>query len=269
MAKGRTVLSNAAEEVEIDDLIALLNSMGAKITRVKPRELVIEGVTKLHGTEYTLMPDRNEEVTFAIAACVTGGSIIVDNSARAHLDSFLTALESAGAEYEAVDKVTTRYGQKFPIKATDVITRPFPGFMTDWQAPWALYMTQANGISTIHETVFESRFSYVSELRKMGAAIEFFDPPVKNPQNFYNFNWSDRIAGFHQGIRITGPTALHNAVLEIDDLRAGATVLLAALVAQGESYIHGVKQIDRGYEKIEERLQKLGARIVRKREETV
>jgi len=139
--------------------------------------------------------------------------------------------------------------------------------MTDWQAPWAVLMTQAKGVSTIHETVFESRFSYVSELKKMGATIEFFDPEVKNPEEFYNFNWADRVPGYHQGIHITGPTKLHNAVLEINDLRAGATLVLAALSAPGESTVHGVEQVDRGYEKIEERLQALGARIERVKED--
>ncbi|MEK7129713.1 MAG: UDP-N-acetylglucosamine 1-carboxyvinyltransferase [Patescibacteria group bacterium] len=269
LAKGTTVLNNAAEEVEVDDLIAFLNAMGANIRRTKPREIVIEGVETLHGTEYSLMPDRNEEVTFAIAACVTGGSIVVRNSARSHLDSFLAALRKAGGRYEALDQTTTRYRQETLVTATDIITRPHPGFMTDWQAPWALYMTQAHGVSTIHETVFESRFSYVSELQKMGANIEFFDPAVDKPEEFYNFNWSDRIPDFHQGIRIAGPTVLHNAVLSIDDLRAGATLLLAALTASGESYIHGAQQIDRGYERIEERFHALGAQIVRKREENL
>lgn len=267
LAKGTTVLKNAAAEVEIDDLIGLLTSMGANIRRSSPREIVIEGVDKLHGGTYSLMPDRNEEVTFALAAAATGGDIVVHHSARNHLGSFLAAFQKAGGLVEAVDEVSTRYRQVGPIRATDIVTQPHPGFMTDWQAPWALYMTGANGDSTIHETVFESRFSYVSELRKMGAVIEFFDPRVKNPEVYYNFNWNDRIEGYHQGIRITGPTPLHNAVLTIDDLRAGATLLLAALTADGESYIHGVEQIDRGYEKIEQRLGVLGAHIVRQKEE--
>ena len=138
--------------------------------------------------------------------------------------------------------------------------------MTDWQAPWAMLMTQASGQSTIHETVFESRFSYVQELKKMGAKIEYFDPVVPNPEEFYNFNLSDRRDNFHQAIRISGPTKLHNAVLQMDDLRAGATLVLAALVAEGESFIHGVEQIDRGYEKIEERLRAIGANIERIKE---
>ncbi|MBI5619583.1 UDP-N-acetylglucosamine 1-carboxyvinyltransferase [Candidatus Gottesmanbacteria bacterium] len=267
LAEGETVLKNAAEEVEIDDLIGLLRAMGADIRRRAPREIVIRGVGALHGATYTIMPDRNEEVTFAIAAAVTGGNITVRQSVRGHLGAFLSAFQKAGGRAEIIDETSTRYSQPGPIRPTDIVTRIHPGFMTDWQGPWALYMTQANGISTVHETVFESRFSYVSELRKMGSSIDFFDPPVDDPESFYNFNWGDRIEGYHQAIRISGPTQFHNAVLVMEDLRAGATLLLAALTAHGESYIHGIEQIDRGYERIEERLCALGAKIIRKREE--
>ena len=268
LAKGKTVLENAAEEIEIDDLIACLNQMGANIKRKDPRTIIIEGVTSLHGTEYSIIPDRNEEVTFAIASVMTHGDIMVKNSTRANLGAFLDAYSQAGGKYEEVDTTTTRYFANGILRATDIVTQAYPGFMTDWQAPWAVLMTQAEGRSTIHETVFESRFSYVSELKKMGAAIEFFDPLVENPEAFYNFNWADRVEGNHQGISVTGPTALHNAVLSIEDLRAGATLVLAALTAGGESIVHGVEQVDRGYEKIEERLRALGARIERVTEES-
>jgi UDP-N-acetylglucosamine 1-carboxyvinyltransferase len=268
LARGQTVLENAAEEVEIDDLIACLNKMGAHIRRTDPRTIVIDGVKSLHGTDYSIMPDRNEEVTLAIAGVMTGGDVIVRNSSRHNLGAFLDVYGKAGGKYEEIDEKTTRYYADGPLKATDITTHPHPGFMTDWQAPWAVLMTQAEGTSTIHETVFESRFSYVSQLLKMGASIEFFDPNVSNPESFYNFNWADRVPGYHQGIKITGPTTLHNAVLEIDDLRAGATLVLAALSAQGESVVHGVEQVDRGYEKIEERLAALGAHIQRVTEES-
>lgn len=264
LARGRTILENAAQEPEIDDLIACLTQMGANIRRTAPRTIVIEGVQTLHGTEYTIMPDRNEEVTFAIAAVMTGGDVVIKNSSRGNLDAFLSKFDG---HYEPIDDTTTRYFSDGQMKATDIITAPYPGFMTDWQAPWAVLMTQARGTSIIHETVFESRFSYVSELKKMGARIEFFDPKVLNPEAFYNFNWADRVKGYHQGIKINGPTTLHNAVLEINDLRAGATLVLAALVAAGESVVHGVEQVDRGYEKIEERLRALSARIQRIKEE--
>ncbi len=267
LADGETVLENAAEEVEIDDLIALLTAMGATITKPNPRTIKTVGVKELHGAEYTIMPDRNEEVTFALAAAITAGSITVKNSRPANIQSFLDAFVSVGGIVEEVDKQTTTYSGKGQYRAADIITAPYPGFMTDWQAPWAVLMTQASGLSSIHETVFESRFSYVSELAKMGAEIEFFDPPVDNPETFYNFNWSDHPPGYHQGIKIKGPTALHNAILEIDDLRAGATLVLAALAAKGESYIHGVEHLDRGYENFEERLKNLGANIIRIKEE--
>jgi UDP-N-acetylglucosamine 1-carboxyvinyltransferase len=266
MADGTSVIKNAAEEVEVDDLIALLNAMGAKIRRSAPREITIDGVTSLHGVEYTIMADRNEEVTYAVAAAVTGGMITVHGSQHRHLDAFLKEFTHVGGTADVISETSIRYGGKPPFKPSDIVTKPHPGFMTDWQAPWALLMTQADGTSTIHETIFESRFSYVDELRKMGARIGFYDPPVDDPQSFYNFNWSDKVEGYHQAIRIQGPDNLHNAVLAMHDLRAGATLLLASLAATGESYISGVDQIDRGYELIDDRLRNLGARISRVKE---
>jgi UDP-N-acetylglucosamine 1-carboxyvinyltransferase len=266
LARGQTIIENAAEEVEVDDLINCLNAMGAKIHKTDPRTIVIDGVAQLHGVEYTIMPDRNEEVTFAIAAALTGGSIVVEGSQLPYLEAFLDAFTKAGGTYEKIDNTHTKYGSSGEIKATDILTAPYPGFMTDWQAPWAILMTQAKGISTIHESVFESRFSYVAELKKMGAHIDFYDPPVLDPESFYNFNWNDRKEGYHQAIQIHGPTKLHNAVLFVDDIRAGASLVLAALTAPGDNYLHGVELIDRGYESLEERLTKLGAVIRRTHE---
>lgn len=267
LAEGKTVLKNSAEEVEIDDLIGCLVKMGARIKRTALREITIEGVSRLRGTEYAIMPDRNEEVTFAVGAMVTGGEIVVVNSQQRHLSSFFDALDRAGGGYEKLSDTKTRYFKPQYLLATNIQTARHPGFMTDWQAPWAVLMTQATGESTIHETVFESRFSYVSELKKMGAEIDFFDPEVGDPASFYNFNWADRVEGYHQGIRIHGVTKLHNAILTMDDLRAGATLVISALAASGQSYLQGVEQIDRGYEKIEVRLTVLGAHIQRIKEE--
>lgn len=269
LAQGKTILKNAAEEVEVDELIALLSSMGANIKRSGPREITIVGVPSLHGATHSIMPDRNEEVTFAIAAAITGGRIVVHDSQRAVLTAFLEPFTKAGGMYEAVSDTKTAYWMDHAPKPTDIVTEPHPGFMTDWQAPWAVFMTQATGSSTIHETVFESRFSYVGELEKLGANISFFSPPIDKPQTFYNFNWDDRIEGFRQAIKIDGPAKLHNGVVDIHDLRAGATLILAALAAHGESYVHGAEHVDRGYEKIEERLTQLGANIKRLKEEEV
>lgn len=269
LAKGETRIKNAAQEVEIDDLIALLNQMGARVKRGNQKEIIINGVATLHGGEYTIMPDRNEEITFAIAAAMTGGIITVRNSERSNLEAFLRPFTAAGGMWEAIDNSTTKYSAGANILPTDIVTAPHPGFMTDWQAPWAVFMTQAAGVSTIHETVFESRFSYVHQLEKMGAHIEFFQPDVPDPVSLYNFNWGDRIEGVCQGIRIVGPTKLHNAVVDADDIRAGASVILAALSAPGKSYIYSAETVDRGYEAIEDRFRLLGADIKRITEDSV
>jgi UDP-N-acetylglucosamine 1-carboxyvinyltransferase len=269
LAKGTTILHNAAEEIEVDDLIALLNQMGAHIKRTDKREITIEGVQLLHGTTFTIMPDRNEEVTFAVAAIASQGDITVHHSRRVYLTTFLEVLDKVGGGFEPIDEDTTRYFYKKPLTSADIVTGIYPGFMTDWQAPWALLMTQATGESVIHETVFENRFTYVEELKKMGAHISYFDPEVKNPEEYYNFNWKDRPKGTHQAVKISGPTNLHNAVLSVNDLRAGATLLLAAIIGAGKSYLYGIEQIDRGYEHIEQRLNEIGSHIERVTEDAL
>lgn len=263
LAEGETVLENAAAEPEIDNLIQLLNLMGAKIKRTAERTIVICGVKELSGCEFTVMPDRNEVITFAIAALTSGGDITVEGSQRQYIKSFLEYLDESGGSWEPISENKTRFYARNKLKATNITTKPYPGFMTDWQAPWALLMTQAEGISTIHETIYEDRFSYVSELRKMGAYIDFYQPQVTDPSSFYNFNWSDRKQGYCQAVKIHGRTPLHNAILEVSDLRAGITLVLAAFTAQGESIIRGIEHIDRGYEDIETKLQSLGGKIRR------
>ncbi|MBI3379880.1 UDP-N-acetylglucosamine 1-carboxyvinyltransferase [Candidatus Gottesmanbacteria bacterium] len=264
LAEGETLLKNAAEEPEIDNLIELLNLMGAKIKRISNRTIVIQGVRKLSGCEFTIMPDRNEVITFGIAALASGGDIIVEGTQEKYLKVFLNKLSDANGLWKQVSDTKTRFftGTK-PICATNVITNPYPGFMTDWQAPWAILMTQATGTSTVHETIYEDRFGYVTELRKMGAKIDFYHPHVTNPKSFYNFNWTDRKKENCQAIKIHGKTLLHNAILEVSDLRAGITLVLAALIAKGDSVIRGIDHIERGYEDIENRLQKLGGKIKR------
>lgn len=265
LAKGTTVIENAALEPEVDDLIAFLNSMGAKIKRSKDKTIVIEGVSHLHGTDFTIMSDRNEAVTFAIGAYVTKGDIFVKNIKKELIAAFLEKLKEAKASFE-IDPGGIRFFNGESYKATDVVTKPEPGFMTDWQAPWALFATIGGGVSTIHETIYESRFGYVSELRKMGARIDFFNPKVTNPVKYYNFNWEDRNPQYFQAIKIYGPTVLHNAVVEVGDLRAGATLVLAALGASGQSVVLGIEHIDRGYENFEKQLVNLGANIKRVKE---
>ncbi len=262
LAEGKTILENAAAEPEVDELIAMLNAMGAKIRRVEQRKIEIDGVEKLHGAEITIKPDRNEIVTFAIAGIITKGDIQIQGAKRDGLREFLEKLDEVGGGYEEKED-GIRFYYKGPLKSTSVTTAPYPGFMTDWQAPWAVLMTQAEGDSIIHETIFSNRFGYVNELRKMGAKIDFFNPRVDNPASFYNFNPSDDQPEFFHAIKIHGPTSLHDAVVSISDLRAGASLVIAALAAKGETVIHGVHLIDRGYEQFEERLQQLGANIKR------
>jgi UDP-N-acetylglucosamine 1-carboxyvinyltransferase len=262
LAKGKTILRNSAQEPEIDELIELLNLMGAKIKRTEKNNIEIEGVKKLNGVHFKVGSDRNEIVTLAIAAVLTKGDILIDNIEKSEFNAFLEKMEDIGAGVEKTEK-GIRFFYKGQINATDIITSPYPGFMTDWQAPWAVLMTQAKGEALIHETVYETRFGYVSQLKKMGANIKLFNPSVKNPAKFYNFNIEDDKPEHKHAAKITGPSKLHNAVVRITDLRAGATLVLAALAAKGQSVILEVHYLDRGYEKFETRLRSLGADIER------
>lgn len=261
LANGQTVLENAAQEPEVDELIEFLIKMGAKIKRIKPRTIVIDGVKKLHGARFKISPDRNEVVTFAVAAIITGGDIFIKDIQRKGLIEFLDTLKKAGGAFEE-KKNGIRFYYKGVLKATDIVTSFYPGFMTDWQGPWAVLMTTAKGTSTIHETIYENRFSYVSELKKMGAQIKLFNPKIENPGDFYNFNIDDDNDYFHAE-KIYGPRILHNGIVNVSDLRAGATLVLAALAAKGESTIFGLDHLDRGYEQFDKRLRALGADIKR------
>lgn len=267
MADGRTVLENAALEPEVDDLIGFLNQMGAKIKR-NGRTILIDGVKKLNGAKIKIPSDRNEVVTYAILSALTGGKINITGADLKQLDNFLEAFKDAGGKWEEKNG-KVRFFVEGEIKPTDVTTQPHPGFMTDWQGPWAIFMTQANGVSTLHEAVYESRFGYVEELKKMGAKITTFQPKVENPKEFYNFNYSSQDAKIPHAIKIKGKTPLHNAVLNISDLRAGATLAIAALIAKGESVIFGIEYLERGYEAFDKRLKSLGADIQVAEEEGV
>lgn len=259
LAKGATILRNAALESEVDDLIVLLNAMGAKVRREENRTIVIDGVKTLHGTTYTIIPDSNEIVTFAICSALTGGNIVIKDVDVSQISAFIDTFQKAGGAYETINKAIRFYIPN-GISPTDVVTQIYPGFKTDWQSPWAVLMTQADGVSTIHEAIYENRFGYAKELEKMGGKLELFTPKVDNPADFYNFNWEDN-KEYKQGLRVYGRTNLHNGVLTISDLRAGATLVLASLLAKGESIIYGVEHLERGYENFDGRLRSLGADI--------
>jgi UDP-N-acetylglucosamine 1-carboxyvinyltransferase len=265
LAKGKTVLENAAQEPEIDELIGLLNRMGAKVVRETPRKIIIEGVSRLHGAEFKIAPDRNEVVTFAVAALMTEGDILIRDIKTKGLEEFLEMLDYCGGGIEEKEG-GIRFFYKGELKSCDVSTSFYPGFMTDWQGPWTVLMTKADGKSTIHETVYENRFTYVDELKKMGANIEFYKPEVENPELIYNFNIKDDTNQDRHAVKVFGPSVLHNAVLTVTDLRAGASLVLAALAAKGKSVLLDIEHLDRGYEQFEQRLRSLGADIERKEE---
>lgn len=263
LAKGKTVLENAALEPEIDDLIDFLNQMGAKIKRLPNKIIEIEGVEKLGGATHKLLPDRNEAVSYACAALATKGDVIIENARAQELTAFLDKLEEVGAGFEVGD-----YGLRFyyhqPLKAVQVETKPHPGFMSDWQPLWATLMTQAEGESIVHETIMANRFQYVPDLVAMGAKIELFQPQVKNPASYYNFDAQPGEKEPPHAIKIFGPTRLKAGNFQVKDLRHGATLVTAALAATDRSQIDGVELIDRGYEALAERLQSMGAQITRK-----
>ncbi|MDP3888766.1 MAG: UDP-N-acetylglucosamine 1-carboxyvinyltransferase [bacterium] len=262
LAEGETILENAACEPEVDDLISFLNKMGAKIKRIEQRTIKIEGVEKLSGTDYRVMPDRNEAVTFGIAAFLTKGDILVKGADKENLKAFLEKVEEAGGGFE-FKKEGIRFFYKRGLKSTNIQTSHYPGFMTDWQALWAVLMTQAEGTSIIHETVFEKRFQYLSALSKMGAKVELFNPELTDADNVYNFDLEDDQPDNFHAVKIFGSTPLKGTNLEVTDVRAGATITLAALCASGKSEITGIEHIERGYENLEERLERLGAKITR------
>jgi UDP-N-acetylglucosamine 1-carboxyvinyltransferase len=261
LAQGKTKLTNAATEPEVDDLISLLNKMGGKIKRSAVKTIEIEGVDKLGPAIFKVMPDRNEAVSYAIAALVTKGEVIIENANETHITAFLDRVKAAGGGYETSD-----YGIRFyyhqPLRAVDITTAPDPGFMTDWQPLWSVLATQCQGKSKIIETVFTSRFQFVPDLIAMGAKIDWFDPKPKNPDKFYNFNLKDDEPNNHHGIIVTGPAPLRGGKFKVWDIRAGATLALAGLAASGETILEQAELINRGYEDFAGRLAHLGADIL-------
>jgi len=241
LASGETILENAAREPEVADLAALLNAMGARVSGAGSATIRIHGVESLHGAQHTIIPDRIEAGTFLVAAAITKGSVLVRGCIPDHLSALLEKLRQAGVEVNEEEPGTLRVRTRGPLHSVDVTTEEHPGFATDLQAQFMALMTQAEGISFITETIFENRFMHVPELVRMGANI--------------------RIEG-RQAI-VAGPTALSGAPVIASDLRASASLVLAALAAHGESVVDRVYHIDRGYERIEEKLSRLGAQIVR------
>ena len=243
VADGHTVIRPAAQEPEVDDLIAFLQKMGAEIERTYPDTIEIEGRKRLRGAEHRVVPDRIEAGTFVVAAAVTGGRVSLEGAPCDHLGAFIEVLGRAGVEITCGRDTIEVNGQGLPdYRAVDVETAPYPGFATDLQPPTCVLLTQARGTSRVHETIFEDRLEFLGELGRMGADVRQIDP--------------------HHAT-ITGPGPLHGAEVEIGDLRAGASLILAALAADGVTTIRGEHHVNRGYENIEAKFLDLGARIDR------
>jgi UDP-N-acetylglucosamine 1-carboxyvinyltransferase len=242
LAKGKTTIHNAAQEPEIEDLAELLNKMGAKISGAGTSTIEIEGVDDLGGAEHSIIPDRIETGTFIIAAAITHGELEIAKCQPKHLGAVIKKLREVGVEIEEKDKSTllVKRGSK-DLKAKDATTQPHPNFPTDMQAQYMALMTQAEGTSTVTETIFENRFMHVSELVRMGADIH--------------------ISG-NQAV-VKGKTDLMGAPVQASDLRASASLVLAGLAAKGETLIDRVYHIDRGYERIVRKLSSVGADIER------
>jgi UDP-N-acetylglucosamine 1-carboxyvinyltransferase len=240
LAEGETLLENCASEPEISDLAALLTAMGAQIEGAGTPVIAIEGVPRLHGATHTIIPDRIEAGTFVIAGAITGGGLEIEQCNPAHLTSILEKLREAGAHIEVGEGKLVVKGNG-SLHSSDVVTREYPGFATDMQAQYMALMTQAAGICVIQENIFENRFMHASELMRMGANI--------------------RIDGSRA--LVAGKTRLTGANVIASDLRASASLVLAALVAEGTTLIDRVYHLDRGYERIETKLKTLGAHIER------
>jgi len=250
LADGHTVIRPAAQEPETDDLITFLRKMGANVERTYPDTIEVFGKRRLRGAEHNVIPDRIEAGTFIIAAAVTGGRVRLEGAPCDHLGAFLDVAGRAGVGLVCGNGTIDVDGSPLlagGFRATDIETAPYPGLATDLQPPMCVLLSQADGTSRVHESIFEDRLEWLAELSKMGADVRLVD---------------------EHHASITGRSRLHGADVEIGDLRAGASLILAALAASGTTTIHGAHHVHRGYENIQTKFQDLGARIERQAEGT-
>ncbi len=251
LAEGRTTVRPAAREPEVDDLIEFLGQMGAEVSRTEPDTIEVVGRRRLRGADHRVPPDRIEAGTFVVAAAVTGGAVTLEGAPCAQLGAFLDVLADVGVSVVCgEDRIEVRGADpgSGAYRARDVTTAPYPGMATDLQPPTCILLTQAEGVSAVHETIFEDRLEFLAEVARMGADVTLLD---------------------EHHARIHGRTPLHAREVEIGDLRAGASLILAALAAEGSSLIHGAHHVHRGYENIERKFQDLGAAVTRLPEDVV
>ena len=256
LAKGTTVLHNAAIEPEIQDIIAVLQKMGAAIMFGADREIIIHGRSSLNGYEHAAIPDRLEVSSWACAAIATGGEVFVRNARVEDMVSFLGAFRLLGGSFTASAQGIHFRRENGELHPVELHTAVHPGLMTDWQAPIGVTLTQANGTSVIHETVYENRFGYTRALVEMGADITVDSGCPKGKACRFGGLGHDHTATFR------GVTHLRGADIEIPDLRAGFSHVIAGLIAEGKTTLRGVRMIDRGYEGFVDKLDRIGARIV-------
>jgi UDP-N-acetylglucosamine 1-carboxyvinyltransferase len=241
LAEGETLMENCAREPEVTDLSALLAAMGAKIEGAGTSTIRVKGVDRLHGARYRINPDRIEAGTFLVAGAITRGDLIVSNCNAAHLGAVIAKLQEAGVRVDILGPDTVRVRADGKLQAADISTEEYPGFPTDMQAQYMALATTSEGVSVVKENIFENRFMHVQELVRMGANI--------------------KVDGRTATVR--GPARLSSAAVMCSDLRASASLVLGALVADGESILDRVYHMDRGYERIEEKLRGVGAQIRR------
>ncbi len=253
LAEGRTEIKNAAVEPEILDMIMLLQKMGAIIELGVGRHIKITGVEKLHGAEHTILPDRLEAGSYACIALATKGEIFCEGARQEDMITFLNAVRQIGGEYEVKPDGILFKGTG-DYKGMVVTTDTFPGFTTDWQQPFVVVMTQAEGESTMHETVYEDRFRYTEDLRKMGANVSIEYLPDEVQGRFRHMK-------YQQSAVVNGPTNLKATDMTVPDIRAGLALVVAALVADGTSTLDGLHHLDRGYEDLVGKLKSIGAQI--------
>lgn len=256
-AKGKTVIKNAAIEPEIIDLILFLQKLGVSIQVDTNRTIIIQETTQFYEAEHYVMTDRIEAASLGMAAIATKGSVFVEGAEQRHMIIFLNKLREIGGGFKAKHNGIEFFYQN-PLKGgLHLETDVYPGFLTDWQQPFVTLLTQAKGISVVHETVYENRFGYLEILKTMGAKVEFFTQCLgSKPCRFASQNYKHSVA-------ISGPTPLKGKTIEIPDLRAGFAYIIAALISNEECIIKNLHFIDRGYEDVEKKLTSIGANIQR------
>jgi UDP-N-acetylglucosamine 1-carboxyvinyltransferase len=243
LADGHSVIRPAAQEPEVDDLVSFLQGMGAEVERTAPDTIEVEGRRRLRGADHHVIPDRIEAGTFVVAAAVTGGDVVLRGAPSVALGAFLGVMSEVGVDVhcdgDTIRVRGTAAGSR-SYRPADIATAPYPGLATDLQPPTVVLLTQADGTSRVHESIFEDRLEWLTELRLMGAQVDLLD---------------------EHHASINGPCSLRGAEVEMGDLRAGASLILGALAAEGSSLIHGAHQVRRGYENIEGKFLELGASI--------